>query len=133
MKFEIGKEYKTRRGNKAGIFCDMSAAPDYEYDYPLKGYIERKDGTRGDASWTAEGGFTANKNLSEHPFDLMLPLTETTSYVFMSWKEDLEDLYSNFSLAEAEKGRAYRKDCGWRVSPIIAIKFTEDSAKEQEK
>lgn len=126
MKFEIGKEYKTRSRSKAGIFCDLSTAPDFRYDYPLKGYIERADGIRGDAAWTIEGKFTALPAIPMHPFDLMPPVKELEIYTFATWAEDQSYIFTYRTLKEAQKERDRWRRNASAVSSIVAAKLTED-------
>ena len=129
MKFEIGKEYKTRGGNTAVVLFEMPSTMCCA-EYPLKGYIEWADGGgRSEEQWRDDGKYS--KDPEENRHDLMPSRLEATCCFFMMWKEDSESLQCNSSLAETEKIRARRKDCGYRVSPVIAVKFTEDSAGEQ--
>jgi len=124
MKFEVGKEYRTRDGRKAGIYCDLSSAPDYVYVFPLKGYVEQ-GGVRADATWTTAGRYQGEKYKSEA--DLVLPVRECESYLFTVWRNNGDtSTLSRKTREKAEKVRNQWRNGGCRVSPVVTVVFTED-------
>jgi hypothetical protein len=119
MKFEVGKEYRTINGEKAGIFYDGSVESDYIYDYPLKGYIEWKEGQRQDASWTSEGRYTGTGGY--HGRDLIPQPMTVTHYAFAVWRGGSVDLFTRETLTEAKEVRALFRAQGSKVSEIVAV------------
>ncbi len=123
MKFEVGKEYRTRDGRKAGIYCDLSSAPDYVYVFPLKGYVEQ-GGVRADATWTTAGSYQGEKYKSGA--DLILPALESQRYTFMSWRNGFESIFIHRTLESANTERELCRKAYSKVSPVVTVVFTED-------
>jgi len=123
MKFEIGKEYRTRDGRKAGIYCDLSSAPDYVYGFPLKGYVEQ-GGVRADATWTTAGRDRGEEYKSGA--DLILPALESQRYIFLSWRNGFESTFIHRTFEGANIEREICRKAYDKVSYIFPAVFTED-------
>jgi len=124
MKFEIGKEYRTRDGRKAGIYCDLSSTPDYTYEYPVKGYIEFGS-IRQDATWTSEGKYFQTDGYDSYK-DLVLPVRESQRYIFLSWRNGFESTFIHRTLESANTEREICRKVYDKVSFIFPVVFTED-------
>lgn len=134
MKFEAGKEYKTRDGSVAHVLVDWNVMG-VSSEYALEGYVVDNSGAKTRISWHLSGRYYITAH-PEHAWDLMPHVIVLNRYVFAVFIGDnydgVDSVYTRVDLADAETVRGQLIKDGRRVSEVVAVNFTEDSAKEQE-